>query len=178
MDRSGFTILEVLIAATIFTIIAGTVITLLISTTNFFDVASIDADLANRAEVIMERLTSELNGIYRDQLSVTNSASQLEVSYTAVVSWDTINNIPNYGSPPALRKFIWDKTAETLSFTTTGGTPEVIARGVPHFDLQFISNSSFVRYVVFLTLNKELTPNQEWITHERREEIYLLPEPK
>lgn len=169
----GFSLLELMIVSVILTIILGTVLFLLITSSNFFDTTTIDVDLANKAKITAEWVTKELNRTYRNAMTITDGSNYV-ITYTAVIDFDSNQNKVVYDN--AARNFTWDKTARTLSHTA-GGSTRVIANDVAYFNIQFLSNTNDTRHLIFLTLSKPLQTSGgvvQTVTQQLREEIYML----
>lgn len=180
--RRGFTLLEVIIAATILTIVLGVVITLLITTGNFFNTASLDTDVQGRAQKAMETVTKELSGVYRNTIkfNTTTNVNYATLTYKVTVGWDTAGNVPDYGSPVQWRTIVWhkDPAKRKLTFALTGAVPIEVTRDVLFFDFKNVNTANDTKQVIYLTLSKSFqAPNLEWRTHAMKQDIYLLNEP-
>ncbi|RME84540.1 MAG: prepilin-type N-terminal cleavage/methylation domain-containing protein [Planctomycetota bacterium] len=178
--RDGFTLVELLIAMTIFSIITGVVVMLLFTTTNFYDVSSVDAKLNLISETALNQITSELTKVYRDQLTFGTVGTQYIISYTVPSQVDGSLNPPKivYDAASFKGRFIWDPSTEDLVFDSNGTLTTLIGKGnVSGLSVEFITNGTETRHIVFMTLKKPLSDGTI-SSKVYRKEFYILPPPK
>lgn len=170
--QEAFTLLEVMIASAIMVIVIGTVIMLLISTTNYYEVVTGTTELQNMASKYMGDMVSGIRGSSRDMIVITNGGEGIR--FAPVTGWNTAQDppAPVYGNN---QEYLWDKTNYSIKFTSNGvliddSIGKKLVRGL-HF-----STVTDQRYLIYLTLSrqeKDIT-NPEWLTQVLRRELFVI----
>lgn len=170
----GTTLLEVTIVSLILTVILGTVVMLLLSTSQFYEVASIDTDMFQRGQIAMVELTEELEKVFRDKMEITDGGTKL--TYTPVLGWDTKHHQPQYYT--AQRTFWWETKDGTLMYREGTGDPRIVCHDVVKFELSTQDEKAPNKLVVTLQMAKKIYAGKvEWKTQHMRREIYIRKQP-
>ncbi len=191
-QNRGFTLVELMVAMIIVTIIVGAVLIILLASTNFFETASSQVDLLNRAQIALNFVSNEFDAVfqYPDGHTTFDTTNGFYVFYTVTTKWDTASND---AIDWETRELFWSQADKILYWTNKKtGESQQLMKDVTGFEIKIFNSVTGAeiivppsiwpatpKYVFFLTVSKEIPlPNKiEWKTYVLKEERFLLKKP-
>ena len=169
----GITLLELLIAMAILSIVTVMVLTTLVSTTNFFEYTMDESYFLTRGQSALGFIYSELADVYAGDLHQEVSPTRVVVTYTATVGWNT--DEPAYGAP---RQFVWRSDEGVLYFVENSSSVPILSN-VRGFEIRTRDESTPNEYVIYLTISKPVFygGEVEWVTRSFVQSRRLLNKP-
>jgi prepilin-type N-terminal cleavage/methylation domain-containing protein len=143
-EERGFSLIELLIAMVLTLVIAGAVITFMITTLHQENIVASRSFATREAEVALQRLTRELRQA-QDILNTTTGADTTPVNVTYGAGTSSVSfYLPNAGSTAAGTQVTWTCTADATCTRTANSTTVLELSGVSTATFTPISSTGTV----------------------------------
>lgn len=139
----GFTLVELLVSMSIFSLLGGLLLGVVISTGRATDTNTVQNDLNEEARNVINRLTRELREAQRID-AVTNPAGpgylpDADSSITLHVDFDGDGTIEATAADPEVLTYTYQRDERRLVLSAGGATVPVLAANVERFALTYLS---------------------------------------
>jgi prepilin-type N-terminal cleavage/methylation domain-containing protein len=121
--NSGFTLMEVLIAAALLGLVAITAVAINLSASHLFRVSTTQTKSQDEAAIVMERILRDIRSGYGANISVSPNSLQIyTVPYNmSTQSWSNfiLYQFDTYTNPPTVKFYPYEGTAQIVSTKIT-----------------------------------------------------------